>query len=26
LVGATIAPVTDRESEERLEELFKYYA
>lgn len=26
LVGAVIAPVTDTESEERLEELFKYYA
>jgi hypothetical protein len=26
LVGAIIAPVTDKESEERLEELFKYYA
>jgi len=25
-VGAIIAPVTDKESEERLEELFKYYA
>jgi len=26
LVGAIIAPVTDEESEERLGELFKYYA
>ncbi len=26
LVGAIIAPLTDEESEERLEELFKYYA
>jgi len=25
LMGAAIAPVTDRESEERLEELLKYY-